>query len=97
MRFFSGAGGIIRPRRRYLLTRRSCNPKKSLNRRIELNCLALNFGMLVCVVTLLIVRRKQKTSQIHIESQGLMNHFNNLLLLKLKYCGKDVRVHLLVR
>lgn len=60
MRFFSGAGGMMRPKRRYLLTRRSCKPKKSLNLRIELNCLALNFGMLVCVDTLFLLRWSEK-------------------------------------
>lgn len=50
--FFSGAGGIMRPMRKYFPTKRSCNPKKSLKRRSVLNCFALNFGMLVCVETL---------------------------------------------
>lgn len=58
IKFFSGAGGMMRPKRRYLLTRRSCKPRKSLNRRNVLNCFALNFGKLVCVETLFGNKRK---------------------------------------
>lgn len=50
--FFEGAGGMIRPYRRYLATKMSCRPRKSLKRRNVLNWVCLNLGMLDLVLTL---------------------------------------------
>ena len=53
IRFFCGAGGIITPDLKYFSTSKSCNPKKSLNRRKDSNCLSLkSFSKFVRVTTL---------------------------------------------
>lgn len=53
IKFFSGAGGIILPLRKYFPAKISYNPKKSLNLLNVLNCFFLNFGIFVLVVTLM--------------------------------------------